>query len=402
MTIRWLESDFIGMMKSWQRFAQAWSPRYPVAVKPESLRSPDGNERAKQKLVDRADDLQGEISQLVEKINPVMGDFVAQWSSIPMGQGPIRNIEPAAVRLRQLISEVDAKMRELAKMGLPDPAILVEDDSDAILSNRQNFLRWTKSLALQAAQLPWGLYSAGNEALSVVPSLEPTSLEADRYRSEIHPWISLQALLLGSHDLLRGYPTENLEKVRAAWSDARAAYLDRGSPERGRRFAAAMREFTSHVSALAVTIEPDRQQLPIVERDRGLLAKTAYPSGFATDAEVLYNRVDPFYWSEYAGLAAACILALSFIALRKPLFWTGITVMLGAVALIAAGFAVRMYITRWAPVTSMYRDHRLGGDEHFPLDDLGHVPAAAGAYEQSGLGLDGHWRASGSRSPLSL
>ena len=94
-------------------------------------------------------------------------------------------------------------------------------------------------------------------------------------------------------------------------------------------------------------IEPDRLQLPIVERDRGLLAKTAYPAGFAMDAELLYNQIDPFSWSEYASLAAACILGLSFLALRKPLFWTGVAVMVVAVVLIAGGFMVRMYITRW-------------------------------------------------------
>ena len=65
--------------------------------------------------------------------------------------------------------------------------------------------------------------------MSILPSMEATALEADRYRSEIHPWISLQALLRGSPDLLHGYPGERIDKIRDAWSDARAAYLDRGA-----------------------------------------------------------------------------------------------------------------------------------------------------------------------------
>ena len=85
-----------------------------------------------------------------------------------------------------------------------------------------------------------------------------------------------------------------------------------------------------------------------------LLDKTAYPPVLVTDAEVLYNRLDPFFWSGCASLAAACILGLSFIVLRNRLFWTGIATMVAGVALIVSGFVVRMYITHWAPVTSMF------------------------------------------------
>jgi ABC-type transport system involved in cytochrome c biogenesis permease subunit len=302
----------------------------------------------------QAEQLERELFQLAEKTDQAMQEFVAQWSPIETGQKPMQSIEPAAAALRRLTAGLNAKMRELAESDLPDPAILVEDDSETIRSNRLNFYRWTKGFALQAAQLPWGLYSAGDEAISIVPALEATALEADRYRSEIHPWISLQALLRGSPGLLRGYPSADVQKVRAAWREARAAYSDRGSAARASQFAEAMRQFTAGVRTLAEGIEPDRQQLPIVERDRGLLAKTAYPLAFATEAEVIYNRVDPFFWSGCASLAAACILGLSFIALRKPLFWTGITMMVAGVALVAGGFVVRMYITRWAPVTSMF------------------------------------------------
>ena len=115
-----------------------------------------------------------------------------------------------------------------------------------------------------------------------------------------------------------------------------------------------MEQFTTAVRSLATTIEPDRLKLPIVERDRGLLAKTAYPTAVLTDAEVLYNRIDPFFWSGCASLVAACILGLSLVCLRKPLFWTGVVMMLVGVGCVVGGFVVRMYITRWAPVTSMF------------------------------------------------
>ena len=373
----------------------------------------------------QAEKSQRELRQLVEKTDPAMREVVARWSSMETGKKPLQSIEPAAIRLRGLISDLDAKMHELVESDLPDPPILAENDADAIRSYRQNFYRWTKSLALQTAQLPWSLFSAGDEAIRIVPALEPTALEADRYRSEIHPWIGLQALLRGSPDLLHGYPAEQVEQARTAWRNARAAYLDRGSAEGARQFAEAMRQFTSDVRTLAVAIEPDRQQLPIIERDRGLLAKTAYPPAIVTDAEVFYNRVDPFRWSGRVSLIAALILGLSCLAgsklsvrtgglifvaslgasaityvlqgsipspllqnlwiivgpiglcgimlavvltahgllirsarvertYRNATFWLGVATLVVAVVFIAGGFVVRMYITHWAPVTSMF------------------------------------------------
>jgi len=356
----WLESDFVGMQKSWERFTQALSQHPALAVQAKNLRLADGNEQnmrlLKQKLQPclRADKLQQELFQLAEKTDQAMREFVTQWSSIQTDQKTAKSIEHVAVRLRQLMSDLDARTRDLVESDLPDPEILVEDNTEEIRSNRLVLSRWTRDLALQAAQIPLASFSAGGESICIVPALEATALEADRYRSEIHPWISLHALLQGSPGLLHGYPPQEVQEIRAAWGDTRTAYIDRGDSQRAEHFAQAMRQFTANLRILAETVEPDRQQLPIVERDQGLLTKTAYPRALVTDAEVLYNRVDPFFWSGCASLAAACILGLSFLALRKPLFWTGIAVMVVAVVFIAGGFSVRMYITRWAPVTSMF------------------------------------------------
>ncbi|MEI8375705.1 MAG: cytochrome c biogenesis protein CcsA [Planctomycetota bacterium] len=356
----WLESDFVGMQKSWERFTQFLSQHPVLAVQAKNLRLAEGNEQAmrllKQKLRPclRADKLQQELFQLAEKTDQAMQEFVTQWSSIQTDQKPTKSIEHVAARLRGLMSDLDAKTRELAESELPDPEILVEDNTEEIRSNRLVLYRWTRDLALQAAQIPLASFSAGGESICIVPALEATALEADRYRSEIRPWISLHALLQGSSGLLHGYPSEDVQEIRAAWRETSTAYIDRGDSQRAEHFAEAMQQFTADLRALAETVEPDRQQLPIVERDQGLLSKTAYPHALVTDAEVLYNRIDPFFWSGCASLAAACILGLSFLALRKPLFWTGIAVMVVAVVFIAAGFSVRMYITRWAPVTSMF------------------------------------------------
>ena len=36
------------------------------------------------------------------------------------------------------------------------------------------------------------------------------------------------------------------------------------------------------------------------------------------------------------------------------MFWTGIAALVLAIVLVAGGFLTRMYLTHWAPVTSMY------------------------------------------------
>ena len=346
----------------------------------------------------RADKLQREISQLVEKTDPAMQEFVTRWSSIQTGQKPIQSIEPAAARLRRLISDLDAKMRELADSDLPDPAILVEDDTEAIRSNRQNFSRWTKSLALQAAQLPWGLYSAGDEAISIVPALEATALEADRYRSEIHPWISLHALLRGSPGLLHGYPSEDVQEDPCRLA-RRANRLFQ--PRRRRR-----REPICRGDA-AVYIR--RTRAGRGDRTRSTAASHRGTRPRAAGQDGLSARLSPPMPKCFtigsirssgracASLAAVCILGLSFIALRKPLFWTGIAMMVVGVGLVVGGFVVRMYITHWAPVTSMFETIVWVAMCMSLLTLWVTFLPLLGPTSKSGLAFDGHSRQLGSR-----
>ncbi len=325
---RWLMNDVAGMQESWLRLQEVL-PRFPVF------------------------EPQPELFTLAQQSAESMRKFIAPWQQLSSEQEPVKNIEPVAAELRRATSEMAARLSDLAEAKLPPAAAMNKEQEEEIGSVRHIIARWTNNIATQAAQVHWGLYDAG-EAICVVPALEATALEADRHRSEIHPWISLHALLQGSPNLLRGYPREGVDAVRSAWADARDVYLDRGATDRADRFSSAMVQFTSGVRSLAEAIEPQRQKLPIVERDKGLLAKTAYPLAFVTDAEVSYNRIDPFYWSWCASLSAACIMLLSFAFMRRQLFWLSAAVLVGAVLTLASGFGLRMYITHWAPVTSMF------------------------------------------------
>ena len=220
---------------------------------------------------------------------------------------------------------------------------------------RQIVGRWAEHFAVQAAKARWSVYDSGGEGLFVVPALEPTAIEADRHRSEIYPWISLYALLEGSPDLLQGYSPEHVQQIRTAWAEARDAYLDHDAADRGEKFADAMRKFTARIRALSTEIEPLRAELPIIERDKGLLAKTAYPRAIATDAEVFYNEFQPFFWACYASLPPRWFLGCRLWFSASRLFWLGTSTLIGSDCFcLAAALAMRSFITHWAPVTSMF------------------------------------------------
>ena len=273
-----------------------------------------------------------------------MRQLNAAWAKTEASsREPVKNSEPLAAAMRRSSAKLAELLAERAKQdagnGSPGAA---------------NLAFQAARVAKRAAQVHWSLYDAG-ETVHVVPALEPTALEADRHRSEIHPWISLQALLQGSRKLLSGYPQGQVAGIRASWVEAQVAYRDRDHADRAAKFSAAMQRFAAEIRETPTLIEPSRRELVIQERDDGLLAKTAYPAAIVTDVEFYYNRIDPFFWSGCVSLGAVGVLALSFlIAARKPLFWIGLGTLVLAITLVAGGFLTRMYLTHWAPVTSMY------------------------------------------------
>ena len=115
-----------------------------------------------------------------------------------------------------------------------------------------------------------------------------------------------------------------------------------------------MDRFAQSLRALAEKIDPLREKLPIQHRDQELIDATAYPPPGSTEAEVFYNRLDPFFWSWVASLAATLCLLLAVGRWRWAAFWLGVAVLLAAQALTAAGMGLRGYITGLVPLTGMF------------------------------------------------
>lgn len=237
-------------------------------------------------------------------------------------------------------------------------------------------------LAVAITQAQLAIYES-HPSLRLVPGLNPPALEKDRGTDDqSQPWLSVQTLLFSGDDVYRRflrpgmpetppaplYPENrtrleylqllaknNPQRVeRAALAEAAAAYVDRGAAGRAARFEAAMDRFAAALRGLAEQIEPYRAGLPLRNRDEALIAATAYPPPGATDAEVHYYRLDPFLWSWVFSFVALCCLGMAFGVLRAPMYWLGILALVGGQAFSVYGFALRVHVTGWAPVTNMF------------------------------------------------
>ncbi len=245
----------------------------------------------------------------------------------------IEKIEPAVAAFHA------AADRLAASLASPDDAALTALAAD---------------LRHEAVELHTALYDDG-DTLRLVPALEPGALEETRTPDdEASPWLGVQAMLYGSDALLAAYPRPELMAVRQAFSNMKAVYLDRFAADRPARFAVAMNEFADAVRSLAGRIEPLGERLPLRHRDDDLIAAVAYPPLGSTNAEVFYNRLDPFFWSWVAGLAATVCLLTAVGRWRSPLFWLGAATLAIGCVCTAVGLGLRAYITGLVPLTGMF------------------------------------------------
>jgi len=217
--------------------------------------------------------------------------------------------------------------------------------------------------------------------LRMVPDLDPDGLMVTSRNEErlVQPWLSFNAMVFGSvESFCRHVPAKDnqkaqeelgkrLSKVQKAFAEAKAAYLlPHDSPDRPADFAEAMGEFSEAVRSLGEAVEPFRRKLPfqLPEKDldeelhgrkqKALLDVTAYPPVGAMNVEIHYNRFSPFLKSWIASLAGVFSFALSFGAIRRLMFWSGMTLLALALGLMTYALYLRFLISGWVPVTSMF------------------------------------------------
>jgi ABC-type transport system involved in cytochrome c biogenesis permease subunit len=266
-----------------------------------------------------------------------MVQVVEAWQklvkALHAGQSSEGEIEPAAAAFSRAADQL------AARLASPDDAPMT-----ALGANLRH----------QAAELHLSLYDDG-KGLRLVPGLIPGALEENRTPDDdASPWLGFQAMINGSDDLLKPYPRSELLAVCKAFAEAKAAYLDHKLPDRPERFAAAMQRFAESLRALAEKIQPLRDRLQIRHRDRTLIDATAYPLPGSTAAEVLYGRLNPFFWSWLVSLVATLCLFLAVGRWRKPLFWLGVAILVIGQVSAAVGMGFRWWITGLIPLTGMF------------------------------------------------
>jgi ABC-type transport system involved in cytochrome c biogenesis permease subunit len=160
-------------------------------------------------------------------------------------------------------------------------------------------------------------------------------------------WASVKLILEADlQELIKaGYPSDKLEAFRASYRALKEAETARPG--------GVTREQAAAVVAAA--------------RDLGT-SVNAYPSPSLVDTETHFNAFAPFYKAPMAYFAGMVLLLLSLAiaiffrteqatavgTLGRAIYGVGMAAFLGGIALEVYGFALRVRISGWAPVTNMY------------------------------------------------
>jgi len=287
----------------------------------------------------------------------VAGDAIGKlMETLGQGEVVVEDAEPLVVTLCQSTERIAEQFAEHRDRVFDDPAPAELEGAQLkqVRTRMQALAAKTADLARLACEAHLALYDNGL-SLRLVPALNPAALEKNRDPDDdAQPWLNLQTVILGSPEVLAGYPLEEVDEVRNRFRALAEAYTNRDSPGRSEQVAAAIEGFSAAVRALGQALEPVRKKLPIKHKDEALITATAYPPPGAMRAEVHYYRLDPFFWSWLVSFAAMVCFGLAFGVIRKPMFWFGILVLVVAQGFTIYGFGLRVYITGWAPVTNMF------------------------------------------------
>ena len=321
-----------------------------------------------------------------DQIEAVRSGIASVGQTMEGGRLDLRKAEKiladTAGQAARLAAATDRGMK--AVFALPRPPAVDETSWRQVRNASHIIAAGSADLVLAIKQTQLALFDS-QKALRLLPGLNPAALEKNRdLEDDAQPWLPLQTVLFSGDDVYRTFirpdlseshaepisPAEGMPRLellkrlasegnpgrveRLAFAEAAAAYLDRTSSDRAQRFATAMERFAGEMRTLGERIEPARAKLALRHPDDQLIAVTAYPPAGSTVAEVTYYQLDPFKWSWVLSFLALGCLAVALGAMRKPMYWSGLALLIAAQVFSVTGFAMRTYITGWAPVTNMF------------------------------------------------
>lgn len=242
------------------------------------------------------------------------------------------------------------------------------------------------------------------ETIDVVPGLDPRVLTTQvEMQNPVKPWISLNALLNAAEwtrhgdptlaalyaDSVeelrqtlpqvsrRGYPIElisqlaqardsrttllpKIAEIKSVFADAQSAYRSGGKtsatlPAELKTLANRLSDLGDALTAARSKMAPPGESSTGVPIDPQQMALSSYPAATATDLEVYYNRLQPFYQVCILFLLATVVVLLStMVPAERTVYVAGILLSAGAVAFATYGFVLRVMIAGRPPVTNMY------------------------------------------------
>lgn len=340
-----------------QRLVQSWEDVQPELQQLANmgLFSSDGRKTTSAEVNVAATAVDGKTTE-DNLISRVTNELVPLVKAVDSEEVTIAELDRALTKLQPLMREIALEMESLRNRAFAaqnmDPSQQARLDS--LRSNIRLLAEKTRRLADETEVLLPMLYDTGLGP-NILPSLIPASIGLTTEAGDpVSPWLSLGAVLYGSENVLRGYDMKEVSRLRSCFTLATEAYQDRNSPDRAARVERNLNEFAQTLEQLGRAVEPERQRLSFDDVHRELLALTAYPPSGLTDREVFYNKFDPFRWSWLANLLAFVVLIVGVGRLRHLSLWLGIFVLLLAQVVTTFGFALRVAISGWAPVTNMF------------------------------------------------
>ncbi len=287
-------------------------------------------------------------------------------------------VQSMAKRLQKSSSSDKADVAELMKrVADPLQEILLASQSEfpdhvrldsAAVSLRSAIRGWAKpklqeadkakaglaaELIHAADEVSFALYDNG-AGVYILPSLDSASVETNRADFDSRPWLPLSAFVEAPTIIVIDYPQKEYRNAQNAFDRLVYFYKNREEPDRVRKINESIAEFAKNLRILAEAVDPLRAKLPAVQIDQAALAATAYPPPGYADYELIYNDVDPFFWSWIVALAALVCLAMAWGFWKHVAFWTGVALLVLAQLGILCGFALRMAITKIVPLTGMF------------------------------------------------
>jgi len=299
-----------------------------------------------------ADENRGEenlVLQVTSEFTPLIKAVDSDEITIAELNARVTRLQPL---LRQIAMEVESLSNRAFAVEAPDSTNQARLDS--LRSKIRLLAQQTRRLADESDIFLPMLYDTG-VVPHVLPALIPACIGSQTGSQEpVSPWLSLGAVLYGSDRVLQGYDMKEVQKLRGFFMAATKAYADRASIDRAVQVEENLKKFVEGLGRLGRSVEEERQRLPVDDSHRELLALTAYPAPGLTDREVFYNEFDPFRWSWIANFVAFLVLILGLGRLRQPSLWIGVAILIVAQLLTVFGFALRVAISGWAPVTNMF------------------------------------------------